>query len=203
MNSFGIFTAPMVKELMYHSISNHHLFDATFTEKAIKSLVKRLRQSKEVGCIEKLRAAITSKSKNTECVKIPRSLDGRMQVQHRKTLPHLLYCQIWRWPDIRSQHELKQTDTCKFTYRAKCDQICVNPYHYERVEEMQIPPVLVPRYPAATVAHFEALHQRQQGQFCQDDFIIPNNLNFNDICTQYPPQVRYVSECEKFAFWPF
>ena len=123
MNSFGIFTAPMVKELMYHSISNHHLFDATFTEKAIKSLVKRLRQSKEVGCIEKLRAAITSKSKNTECVKIPRSLDGRMQVQHRKTLPHLLYCQIWRWPDIRSQHELKQTDTCKFTYRAKCDQI--------------------------------------------------------------------------------
>ena len=132
---------------MFHSITNHQ-FDANFTEKAIKSLVKRLRQSKELGCIEKLRKAITTKvaflnelfganhsasknifqSKNTECVKIPRSLDGRMQVQHRKTLPHLLYCQIWRWPDIRSQHELKQTDTCKFTYRAKCDQVCFKLY---------------------------------------------------------------------------
>ena len=60
MNSFGIFTAPMVKELMFHSITNHQ-FDANFTEKAIKSLVKRLRQSKELGCIEKLRKAITTK----------------------------------------------------------------------------------------------------------------------------------------------
>jgi len=50
----------MVKELMFHSITNHQ-FDANFTEKAIKSLVKRLRQSKELGCIEKLRKAITTK----------------------------------------------------------------------------------------------------------------------------------------------
>ena len=61
---------------------------------ALRGLVKRLRQSKELGCIEKLRKAITTKSKNTECVKIPRSLDGRMQVQHRKTLPHLEYQNI-------------------------------------------------------------------------------------------------------------
>ena len=52
----------MVKELMFHSITNHQ-FDANFTEKAIKSLVKRLRQSKELGCIEKLRKAITTKVK--------------------------------------------------------------------------------------------------------------------------------------------
>ena len=67
MNSFGIFTAPMVKELMFHSITNHQ-FDANFTEKAIKSLVKRLRQSKELGCIEKLRKAITTKVAFSEWV---------------------------------------------------------------------------------------------------------------------------------------
>ena len=32
-------------------------------------------------------------------------------------------------------------------------KICVNPFHYERVEEVHIPPVLVPRYPPAHFAH--------------------------------------------------
>ena len=50
-------------------------------------------------------------------------IDGRMQVQHRKTLPHLLYCQIWRWPDIRSQHELKSLDICQFSYKTKTDEV--------------------------------------------------------------------------------
>ena len=63
------------------------------------------------------------RNKDTPCVRIPRnvfdakifnnqieiyrnkfktperSLDGRLQVQHRKTLPHLLYVQIWRFPE--------------------------------------------------------------------------------------------------------
>ena len=38
MNGFGIFTAPMVKELMYHTVRSPH-FDPTFTEKA-KSLTQ-------------------------------------------------------------------------------------------------------------------------------------------------------------------
>ena len=69
------------------------------------------------------RAAIMEKTGSTKCVKIPRSLDGRMQVQHRKTLPHLLYCQIWRWPDIKSQHDLKAIDGCNFSYRMKLDEV--------------------------------------------------------------------------------
>ena len=41
------------------------------------------------------------------CIVIPRSLDGRMQVCNKKVLPHVLYCSIWRWPDIRNHHELR------------------------------------------------------------------------------------------------
>ena len=41
------------------------------------------------------------------CIVIPRSLDGRMQVSNKKVQPHVLYCSIWRWPDVRNQHELR------------------------------------------------------------------------------------------------
>ena len=41
------------------------------------------------------------------CIVIPRSLDGRMQVCNKKVLPHVLYCSIWRWPEIKNQHELR------------------------------------------------------------------------------------------------
>lgn len=65
---------------------------------------------------------------------IPRSLDGRLQVSHRKGLPHVIYCRVWRWPDLQSHHELKALDCCEFPFGSKQKDICVNPYHYRRVE---------------------------------------------------------------------
>lgn len=69
-----------------------------------------------------------------KCVTIPRSLDGRLQVSHRKGLPHVIYCRVWRWPDLQSHHELKALDCCEFPFGSKQKDICVNPYHYRRVE---------------------------------------------------------------------
>lgn len=63
-----------------------------------------------------------------------RSLDGRLQVSHRKGLPHVMYCRLWRWPDLHSHHELRAIDTCQFAFNLKKDEVCVNPYHYQRVE---------------------------------------------------------------------
>ena len=63
-----------------------------------------------------------------------RSLDGRLQVSHRKGLPHVIYCRLWRWPDLHNHHELRAVDNCSFAFQHKKEEVCVNPYHYQRVE---------------------------------------------------------------------
>lgn len=58
----------------------------------------------------------------------------RTQVSHRKGLPHVIYCRVWRWPDLQSHHELKPMETCQYPFSAKQKEVCINPYHYKRVE---------------------------------------------------------------------
>lgn len=55
-------------------------------------------------------------------------------MSHRKGLPHVIYCRVWRWPDLQSHHELKALDCCEFDFGSKQKDICINPYHYRRVE---------------------------------------------------------------------
>ncbi|RMB92640.1 hypothetical protein DUI87_30949 [Hirundo rustica rustica] len=69
-----------------------------------------------------------------------KSLDGRLQVSHRKGLPHVIYCRLWRWPDLHSHHELKAIENCEYAFNLKKDEVCVNPYHYQRVETPETPP---------------------------------------------------------------
>uniref|UniRef100_A0A8C6WHC1 Mothers against decapentaplegic homolog n=1 Tax=Neogobius melanostomus TaxID=47308 RepID=A0A8C6WHC1_9GOBI len=193
-------------------------------EKAVKSLVKKL---KKTGQLDELEKSISTQNSNTKCVTIPsncsdlwglgsghtieqwdsaalisiksdqfpslscRSLDGRLQVSHRKGLPHVIYCRLWRWPDLHSHHELRAIDTCQFAFNLKKDEVCVNPYHYQRVETPVLPPVLVPR-------HTEILTELPP----LDDFTnsIPENTNFpagidppNNYIPETPPP-GYISE---------
>lgn len=71
----------------------------------------------------------------------------RLQVSHRKCLPHVIYCRLWRWPDLQTHHELRAVENCEYNYYLKKDDVCINPYHYVRVEAPVLPPVLVPRSP--------------------------------------------------------
>lgn len=64
-----------------------------------------------------------------------------------QALPHVIYCRVYRWPDLQSHHELKAMEDCRFCYESGQKDICINPYHYKRVHAAGVlPPVLVPRY---------------------------------------------------------
>ena len=92
-----------------------------WAEKAVDALVKKLKKKK--GALEALEKALSLHSPQTECVTIPRSLDGRLQVSHRKGLPHVIYCRVWRWPDLQSHHELKPLEVCSFPFDAKQKEV--------------------------------------------------------------------------------
>lgn len=109
--------------------------DSDFVRKAIESLVKKLKDKRIE--LDALITAITSNGKQpTGCVTIQRSLDGRLQVAGRKGVPHVVYARIWRWPKV-SKNELVKLVQCQ-TCSDHPDNICINPYHYERVVSNRI-----------------------------------------------------------------
>lgn len=141
LNSLFSFTSPAVKKLLGWKQGDE---EEKWAEKAVDSLVKKLKKKK--GAIEELEKALSCPGQPSKCVTIPRSLDGRLQVSHRKGLPHVIYCRVWRWPDLQSHHELKPLDSCEYPFSSKQKEVCINPYHYKRVESPVLPPVLVPRH---------------------------------------------------------
>ena len=157
------FTSPTVKRLLGWKQGDE---EEKWAEKAIESLVKKVKKRKRSS--RRTWKSSSSPFAPSKCVTIPRSLDGRLQVSHRKGLPHVIYCRVWRWPDLQSHHELKPFDFCEFAFSLNKKEVCINPYHYKRVETSGIlPPVLVPRNPEMLTANYYS-QIYEQSQF-QDD----------------------------------
>ena len=91
MSSLLPFTPPIVKRLLSWKRGTGDEEDK-WAEKAVKSLVKKL---KKTGGLDELEKAITSQGP-TLCVKIPRSLDGRLQVSHRKVCNFESFIEAWK-----------------------------------------------------------------------------------------------------------
>ena len=129
MSSLLPFTPPIVKRLLGYVKSDD---EKVWSEKAIKSLVKKLKKNNQLGELEK--AITRAGSTATKCIVIPRSLDGRLQISHRKGLPHVIYCRLFRYGDLVSHHELKAIESCEFAFHLKKgEEVCVNPYHYDKL----------------------------------------------------------------------
>lgn len=174
LNSLFSFTSPAVKKLLGWKQGDE---EEKWAEKAVDSLVKKLKKRK--GAIEELERALSCPGTPSKCVTIPRSLDGRLQVSHRKGLPHVIYCRVWRWPDLQSHHELKPLEICQYPFSAKQKEVCINPYHYKRVESPVLPPVLVPRHSEFAPGHSLLPFQRTT------EPSMPHNVSYSG--SGFPP----------------
>ena len=68
--------------------------------------MKKLQKQNKEALVLLEQALSTEGREPSACVTIPRSLDGRLQISHRKALPHVIYCRVYRWPDLQSHHEV-------------------------------------------------------------------------------------------------
>ena len=77
MSSMLPFTPPIVKRLLgWRKGEAKNEQEEKWSEKAVKSLVKKLKKNNTLDELEK---AITSQDSKTKCITIARSLDGRLQ----------------------------------------------------------------------------------------------------------------------------
>lgn len=77
INSLFSFTSPAVKKLLGWKQGDE---EEKWAEKAVDALVKKLKKTK--GAIEELEKALSCPGQPSKCVTIPRSLDGRLQVNN-------------------------------------------------------------------------------------------------------------------------
>ena len=79
MSSMLPFTPPIVKRLLgWRKGEPKTQQEEVWSEKAVKSLVKKLKKN---GTVDELERAITTQDPKTKCITIARSLDGRLQVR--------------------------------------------------------------------------------------------------------------------------
>ncbi|KAG7258854.1 hypothetical protein CRUP_000987 [Coryphaenoides rupestris] len=171
VTSLFSFTSPAVKRLLGWKQGDE---EEKWAEKAVDALVKKLKKKK--GAMEELERALSCPGQPSNCVTIPRSLDGRLQVSHRKGLPHVIYCRVWRWPDLQSHHELKALECCEYPFGSKQKDVCINPYHYKRVDSPVLPPVLVPRNSEFNAKH--TMLPRFRNPLQQNERNMPQNATF-------------------------
>lgn len=176
--------------------------DENWAKKAIDNLMKKLLKHNK-DALASLEFALQCKGEQpTECVTIPRSLDGRLQISHRKALPHVIYCRVYRWPDLQSHHELKAIDSCRYCYDSGQKEICINPYHYRRIEsDGVLPPVLVPRHSELPPASIPPGIRRMQAMEAAGSSM-PQNVEIAGLFNHSQFNQMHVDDADSYNFSP-
>ncbi|KAK7933605.1 hypothetical protein WMY93_004501 [Mugilogobius chulae] len=183
MSSILPFTPPVVKRLLGWKKSSsgpggagggeQNGQEEKWCEKAVKILVKKL---KKTGQLDELEKAIATQNCNTKCVTIPSNCSEIWGLNTPNTIEQwdtsactTIPTKPGPWMGVSSHHELRAIEACEYSFHLKKDEVCINPYHYQRVETPVLPAVLVPR-------HSEILTELPP----LDDYThsIPENTNF-------------------------
>ncbi|CAG9835887.1 unnamed protein product [Diabrotica balteata] len=131
-------------------------------EIGVVNLLKRLQENQ----LEMLLRAIETRGQDlSHCVLLPRTQGEE---------PHVLFCQTWRWPDLRKGSELRRLPMC----RSACDLVydCCNPYHWSRLCQPEIRP---PPYSRINMERLkpEDRAPREAPLVCRDSY--PGSLTTN------------------------
>lgn len=68
-----------------------------------------------------------------------------LQPNCKKQPPHVLFCQIWRWPDLQLAQAIRPVKNCQAPFSPKSEDVCINPFHYTKVTSPPLPIIMVPR----------------------------------------------------------
>ena len=113
-------------------------------ERGIRVIIKNLVKG---NSLEELERIVADENRNSYCISIPRSIIADPAFEYNGMLqpPPVLACQFWRWPTLQSIQELRPSPNCQFNFYAEKDFVCVNPFHFEKIESPKLPPIKVPR----------------------------------------------------------
>ena len=96
-------------------------------KRPVEALLKKL----EVSYVEALAIAVESRgAEPAPCILLRAADSLRLGRSNPALPPHLLFCQLWRWADLRTVDEIKNLPICK---NVDPGFICCNPYHYCRL----------------------------------------------------------------------
>ncbi|KAK6958687.1 mothers against decapentaplegic 6 [Biomphalaria glabrata] len=74
----------------------------------------------------------------TPCVPVAKS---EIRVGKHMVSPYNLCCRVFRWPDLKSDAEMKRLPNCTFQNDEKDAVICCNPYHWSLVVKIDEPTI--------------------------------------------------------------
>ncbi|CAK9296288.1 unnamed protein product [Gordionus sp. m RMFG-2023] len=172
MSSIAFSTPAIIKKLIHLKKCQSYDEDK-WCEKMVKLLAKKC---KKPILLEELEKALITQDPNTKCVTIPWSCDSKLPNSQKKCLPTVIYCRLWRWPDLQNHNELKPLPNCEYPFNFKKSELCINPYHYHRMDISDIPTVMVP---------INNININANNATSMEELINNNNLDFT-LCERIP-----------------
>lgn len=149
--------------------------DAGAEELEVKAVAQAMLKRLKEAQLESLAQAVESQgADDTGCVLVPQ---GDLRLGRRTAPPHVLCCQLWRWPDLRNDYQLKRLRCCQTATDPL--YVCCNPYHWSRLYKPESPPPPYTRFPQ------EFLDREDEAPSEQNSTETGGTNHYGSFCSQF------------------